>query len=400
MKTVYLVKVEADANNNKYYKMIELGSTFEVQYGRIGNTSYQSKTYPMGKWHSTLNSKIKKGYVDQTRLIEVPIIKKKNEYLSLDNPNISKIVERLQAIARQTVKDNYTISSDKVTQLMVDEAQTLLYNLGNENECNKFNEVLLQLFKTIPRKMKKVVDYLAESKDDYISIINREQDLLDIMEGQVKQNKIEDNNNNDDDVVTKNQTILEALGIEFEELNDKDIKAIKSKMGSMQDKFKQGWKITNKKTQNKYNDYLKSENILKTDLFFHGTRSENVWSILNSGLVLRPNAVITGKMFGSGIYLSNDFDKSRGYTSVSGSRWSHGSEHTGFMLLMETAYGKAYDVYSFDSKYYNFNQNILQSACKGANCLHAHGGTGMLRKDEIVVYKEEACTVKYLIEII
>ena len=37
--------------------------------------------------------------------------------------------------------------------------------------------------------------------------------------------------------------------------------------------------------------------------------------------------------------------------------------------------------------------------CPGANCLHAHAGHGMLRNDEIVVYKEEQLTIKYLIEI-
>ena len=39
------------------------------------------------------------------------------------------------------------------------------------------------------------------------------------------------------------------------------------------------------------------------------------------------------------------------------------------------------------------------SSLKGKNSLHAHGGTGMLRKDEIVIYKEEQSTIKYLVEL-
>lgn len=69
-----------------------------------------------------------------------------------------------------------------------------------------------------------------------------------------------------------------------------------------------------------------------------------------------------------------------------------------WQVLMREFYGKPYDVYSFDSKYYNFDYGKLQSVCSGANCLHAHAGD-MLRNDEIIVYKEEQCTIKYLIEL-
>jgi poly [ADP-ribose] polymerase len=68
------------------------------------------------------------------------------------------------------------------------------------------------------------------------------------------------------------------------------------------------------------------------------------------------------------------------------------------MALMDVAYGKPYDAYSFDSKYYNFDYDRLQRACPGANCLHAHAGT-MLRNDEIIVYKQEQSTIHYLVEI-
>ena len=66
--------------------------------------------------------------------------------------------------------------------------------------------------------------------------------------------------------------------------------------------------------------------------------------------------------------------------------------------LTISAYGKPYDVHSFDSKYYDFNYERLQKTCPGANCLHAHAGS-MLRNDEIIVYKEDQCTIKYLVEL-
>jgi poly [ADP-ribose] polymerase len=69
------------------------------------------------------------------------------------------------------------------------------------------------------------------------------------------------------------------------------------------------------------------------------------------------------------------------------------------MALFDVAYGTPYDVYNFDSKYYNLDYNKLQQFQPGANCLHAHSDRGMLRNDEIVVYKEDQMTIKYLIEI-
>ena len=159
------------------------------------------------------------------------------------------------------------------------------------------------------------------------------------------------------------------------------------------------WKVKNLKTQKRFDDFVKENNITETKLLFHGSRNENWWSIINSGLVLKPtNAVITGKMFGYGIYYAPKARKSLGYTSLSGSYWVRGDSNFGFMALMDVAYGKPYDVYSFDSKYYSFDYGKLQSVCPGANCLHAHAGD-MLRNDEIIIYKEEQCTIKYLIEL-
>ena len=50
------------------------------------------------------------------------------------------------------------------------------------------------------------------------------------------------------------------------------------------------------------------------------------------------------------------------------------------------------------------NYENLQKFKEGANCLHAHagaslGGYSSLKNDEIVVYKEDQCTIRYLVEL-
>lgn len=400
IKPRYLVMVTASANNNKYYKQIPHGDSWTAEYGRVGS-SPQRREYPMSQWNSKYNEKIRKGYVDQSDLVEdlIQVEKpKKSEYREIENKAMAEIVERLQAMARKAISDNYTISSNKVTHAMVDEAQDVLTSLIDAKDVDTFNETLLKLFTVIPRKMGNVKDYLAEKSDDFSRIIQKEQDLLDVMKGQVVQKQMINENSEKDDIQNEN-TILEQLGLVFEECSTKDIAVIKDALGSCSDRFYQAWRVKNIQTQKRYDDFVRENHITNTKLLFHGSRNENWWSIINSGLVLKPtNAVITGKMFGYGIYYAPKARKSLGYTSLDGSYWVRGNSKFGFMALMEVAYGKPYDVYSFDRKYYDFDYQKLQQACPGANCLHAHEGS-MLRNDEIIVYKEEQCTIRYLIEL-
>ena len=395
----HLVMVTAGANNNKYYDMKPQGDMWVATYGRIGNGS-QTRTYSKREWDKKYNEKIRKGYIDQTDLIQDLISTEKptqSEYKEIDNAEIAAIVERLQAMAKKAISENYTVSSNKVTQVMVDEAQNIITGLLNITNVKIFNDELLKLFTTIPRKMSSVSSYIARDNGEFNKIISREQDLLDIMKGQVVQKQVVEETKETKPI--NDNTILEHLGLEFEECSNEDIATIKVALGSCSDKFHKAWKVKNLRTQKRFDDFVKENNIKDVRLLFHGSRNENWWSIINSGLILRPtNAVITGKMFGYGIYYAPKARKSLGYTSLSGSYWARGNSSSGFMALMDVAYGKPYDVYSFDSKYYNFNYETLQKNCSGANCLHAHEGN-MLRNDEIIVYKEEQCTIKYLVEL-
>jgi poly [ADP-ribose] polymerase len=399
LQQIYLVKVEPGENNNKYYFLNPDGDYFNVKFGRIGVTGYQTARYPISKWKSKLNEKLKKGYVDQTRLVAQPITIEKKKYKDLEDTNINAIVLRLQTMAKQAIQENYTITSNKVTQIMIDEAQNTINILINTSELKQFNTTLVELFKIIPRKMGKVVNYLATTNTDYITILQREQDLLDVMRGQVIQNIVEQQDIAD----TPQQTILEAMGLCFTSTTDEQNEIIKENLGNIKNKFYQAWVVKNNKTQLKFDFFIKNNNISNTKLLWHGSRNENFWSIINLGLVLRPNAIITGKLYGHGIYFAPKAQKSIGYTSINGSYWANGTSPSGFMALFNVAYGKPYDVYNFDNRYHTLNYENLQKIDLKANCLHAHAGANMgsssLKNDEIIIYKEDQCTINYLVEL-
>ncbi len=401
IRPTYLIMCTAQ-NNNKYYNLFPEGDRFRVEYGRVDATK-TTTYYPISKWDSQIKSKLKKGYQDVTNLKkdlveEISSTNPESPYKEIENVAIRTIVEKLQSLARETIRKNYTVKASTVTQDMVDAAQKVIDELANNNSTVKeFNDMLLRLFTIIPRKMGNVRDYLANSTEDFAKIISTEQDLLDVMRGQIyiKPDIVESSNE-----PKKEQTILEELGLVFEEATNEDVALIKSLMKESAGKFRNAWRVSNLKTQERFNKFVKDNNIKDTKLLFHGSRSENFWSIIKTGLVLRPtNAVITGKMFGYGCYYAPKCAKSIGYTSLSGSYWARGGNNIAYMALFDVAYGTPYDVYSFDSKYYNLDYNKLQQFKPGANCLHAHADKGMLRNDEIVVYKEDQMTIKYLIEI-
>lgn len=401
IRPTYLIMVTT-ANNNKYYNLFPEGDSFRVEYGRVDATKTTAH-YPMSKWDSQIKSKLKKGYQDVTDLKkdlveEVSSANPESPYKEIENAVIKAIVEKLQSLARDTINKNYTVKASAVTQDMVDTAQKIIDELANNSATvDDFNANLLKLFTVIPRKMSDVRYYLADKTDDFAKIITKEQDLLDVMRGQIYvKPEIEPTVT----VEKKQQTILEELGLVMEETTRDDVALIKTLMNESAGKFKKAWRVTNLKTQERFDKFVEENNIKDTRLLFHGSRSENFWSIIKTGLVLRPtNAVITGKMFGYGCYYAPKCAKSIGYTSLSGSYWAKGGNNTAYMALFDVAYGTPYDVYDFDSKYYNLDYNKLQQFKTGANCLHAHADKGMLRNDEIVVYKEEQMTIKYLIEI-
>lgn len=389
-----LVMVTPD-NHNKYYRMYPEGDSFRVEFGRVG-ASQQTRRYPISQWNKKYNEKLAKGYKDVTDLSQELISEQTDEpYLPIEDEDIRKIVERLRAMANEAVKKNYTVAASAVTRAMIGEAEQILASLKPDMEVAAFNEQLISLFHAIPRRMGDVRTHIATSPDDFAPIIERESDLLDVMKGQVytappivRPDVLE----------APSQTILEANGLTFAPCTEEDITLIKEKLGPCASQFVRAWRVDNHKTSGAFHIWQQVNSHPQTKLLWHGSRNENWWSIINMGLVLKPNAVITGKMFGHGIYFAPSARKSLGYTSLSGSYWAHGSADTSFMALMEVSYGTPYDVYTYGGGLGSMNYERLQNVCPGAHCLHAHAGS-MLRNDEIIVYKEEQIAIRYLVEV-
>jgi len=170
-------------------------------------------------------------------------------------------------------------------------------------------------------------------------------------------------------------------------------------MGSNSKNFKRAYTVVNIRTQRDFDQHIAQTKQKKVELFWHGSRNENWLSIMKTGLVLRPaNAIITGKMFGYGLYFADRFQKSLNYTSFHGSYWTNGSSNKGFLALYDVHVGKQLKIKNHQSWCYELNRDELKKRGKDYDSLFAKGGADLLN-NEYIIYNHSQCTIRYLIEV-
>lgn len=365
---------------NKIYKMNKIDNCIKVTFGQVGSMMHH-KTFPLSEWDSIYDEKISLGYIDQTDLYDDShVITSKQAVLSLDE-KLNAALTRLRSISRQMVSDNYELSKIEITSKMIETAENIIAEMQQITNIAEFNSRLFELFSVIPRKMKNVILNTARNSNDFEKILEREKDLL--------QN------------LTANQCGEEiSTNVTYETCTEAEIVNIKSMLDSdTARKFRNVWKITNHTCEQNFQKYLKENKIEKTKLLFHGSRSENWWSIIQTKLMKKPtNVVYSGSMFGSGIYFANKAAKSAGYTSILNSGWANGTDHIAYLGIYEVAYGNPLDIHVWNNNHLLLSEDKMKKEHPGRNCVHAHAGQSLLN-DEIIIYNENACSIRYLIEI-
>lgn len=413
LKERYLIMVDPEKNHNKFYRMVDLGNRkWGAFYGRVGesqgesvysnhiNKPYEYNDYMYG---IKLWEKLVKGYKDKTECH----VDKNNEssvkertYSDIADKFVADLIKKLMEFANETISKNYTVGAESVTAAMITEAKKEIEKLKKVKTVKVFNKHLLELMHIIPRRIDGygafgVKSMMSDKTEDFEDIITREENLLDIMEGQVNISQ----NNHDDKKDDEEKDLLKAMNLEIRLANDGEISEVRKNLpDDLRSKLKNVYRITNTVTQKRFNELVKREHCAVTKLLWHGSKNENWIHILQQGLLLRPNAAITGKMFGQGIYFAPSAKKSWGYTSYMGSYWAKGTSNTAYMGLYETAYGKPFEVYDTHLFYGGFNKSDLKRYAPGCGCVHAKADRGMLRNDEIIFYDESCMTIKYLCE--
>lgn len=301
-----------------------------------------------------------------------------------DGPSFN-LFQKLRSFAKRAV-ENAKVKVP-ISKTIIAKSKEFLDAMRNATTVEEFNKQLLELMATLQRPISTgdgcgVKRMLATDKNDFARIIEREDDLIQAMEGSV------------DGTISVSTGDFDDYGIEVYEANDKQkAEVMRHLSDKLKGKVKNVYRVVPKAQKKIFNDYLKSHKIEVVKMLWHGSRNENWMSIIQNSLQLNPNAIITGKMFGHGIYFAPSSLKSWNYTSYQGTSWAGGTSDTAFMGLYAVAYGVPYDVYAWSSG----AQYEYETEARGCNCLHAHAGVS-LKNDEIVFYTEKAVLLNYIVE--
>lgn len=366
-----LIFVDPVSNHNKFYNMVEKNGEIEIEFGRVGAGSQKAKC-STSQFSSKKLEKLRKGYIDVTHFLE-----EKSSELSFDgvDPNIKLLFETLLKYANESVVKNYNLNLSSVTELQIKDAQTTLDNIAKATSIEHIQTLCRNLFIIFPRKMHRVVDYIPTSDwstERLNKFLSDEQDTLDSLKGMVTQttsNLFDCSNYN-----LRSIDYFPDLNVELAALRIRTPKKI--------------FRVEHNK-QSFFDEHVNQSSNKTTRLLIHGSRSQNILSILKNGLLIRPTgAYYSGSAYGDGVYHADVLDKSLGYCGYTPDK---------FIMIQDVHLGNTYQYTGrnrHDKPTNFFTETGLQK--EGCDSLFAKGGNDLIN-NEYIVYNSKQTIIKYLL---
>jgi len=408
-----LIHVSVDngktGNSNKVYIMEELADgRIRCDYGRVGKEltiEYKDKS----KWDAVYKQKLSKvkNYTDVTELMVEPVVNNNgSKTVDISDKQVKALIDDLMGFANKSIQQNYKVTQEAVSEQQVNAAQEVIDSINKVLDIGVdtkvINDLLMKLYTTIPRKMKDVRDHLfspvtnSNSLKTAKELIENEQDTLDTMAGQVK--LLKQKNALANSPTDGTSTILDQMGVTIEVETDPEVlKLIYKLLGPSKDQVKKIFKVCNPKTKATFEKFVAEAKVKKSRLYFHGSRNENWFNLLQTGILIRPaGAVHTGSMFGDGIYLADKAQKARGYSSLRGSYWTKGGSDKGYIALFNAHLGNQKEILHHNSSCYSLSEKVLKK--DGYDSVFAKGGADLIN-NEYVLYNTKQCTISHLMEL-
>lgn len=401
-RQAYLIKVDPVNNHNVQFIMEETpDGRLIFSKGRVGARPVTG-SYKISVWDRLYEKMLKQGFVDKTNEYDMSSDKAspepEEENIGSDDPDVIKFVKKILSFAKKKVKETYSITMNLVTSKMLSDASDIILKMDELAKDNKedeidlivaFRELQMRLFYIIPRKMQDVSEALASSRDDFEKIIKNERELL--MLARSESNSEQDKK----EPKKKEKSLLERFNLSIRRCTKEEEENIKKHMDRYsQPKFRRAFRVINFITEAAQKKWMDENDVTEVHFLYHGSKNFLIWAIMTMGLLLNPDAPITGKMFGWGIYFANKAIKSLNYTSLSGSTWAHGSSKTAYLFVFKVAYKNPKHVNAWSS----YMGSLDAKKIKPHDALHAHKGQS-LKEDEIIVYNQAQVTIQYVIEL-
>lgn len=425
-----LIFTDAKNNNNKFYEIIlNDDDSVSVRWGRVGATGQSKTTYGgVHEFNSIIRSKTAKGYVRSQTVSIKPSSAEHNKMALAEaakrdilgdkavDANASllvKLIERLTEMNRHQLvaASGGNIQMDEsglittplglVTASTVDEARKLLNSLDkyvqkksytNDKYISTLEEYLRLIPQKVPSRRGWYETFFTEfsSLTDQGTLLDQLESSLDLYKS--KEKELREKMSQKPEILEKVfSTRLEIVEdpkvfkkIEKFYNENKNARHVSSHL-----KLKNVYAVINEDLEVKFNTAAKRVGNVK--MLWHGTRAFNVLSILKGGLIIPKSGGsyhITGRMFGDGVYFSDQSTKSLNYSY---GYWDGGTKDNNcFMFIADVAMGKEYIPQGYHSG--------TSFPVRGYDSVFAKAGVGGVQNNEMIVYSLDQFHLRYLCE--
>lgn len=421
-KFTMLLMSNATENNNKFYEVkLEDDDSVIARYGRVGAQGVvENKGYGESTFDSVIAKKKKKGYR------EVDILTTNNVATVASSPTTPAQSSLIEVAKRDIARHNPELNHLLERLARINKFQLLAASGGQIDIVDgvvrtPLGLVTLNSVKTAQNKLVSLEEFIKTSHTDDKGYISTLEDYLTLVPQKIpakrgwhtaffteftsfqKQNELLEQLENSiisssaappTPVADKDTAVKRVFGYSLEKVNDPDVfKRVERYYSSNVNrghacshlKLKNLFVISNDEKKTRYQRMLGKVGNEKQ--LWHGTRAHNVLSILKAGLIIPTSSggyTITGRMFGDGVYFSDQSSKSLNYAY---GYWGGSRENNCFMFLANVAMGKEY-----------VPPRPMQRPPSGYDSMFAIGGKSGVANNEMIVYDLDQTHLAYLCE--
>lgn len=439
-----LIKVASAANNNKFYHVtMDDAGKITTRWGRVGSDGTTQVAPGTGdrQFDSIVRKKISRGY-QETSIVSTSGGERKNanqnlseiarHYLSGGNQTdkrLIKLIDNLvaanahditvQSGGQMKVDDSGVIKTPLgiVDSEALDRADAILRQASRSSDSNASASLVDNYLSLVPQKVSRsrgwgTKFFTPETIAEQREFIKQLRDSLSWYESQSTQ----DYGSEDKEDVIKAYKNLFGFTITSVSPNSKVFRDVvaryeKSKNASHRSS---AMRVKNVYTLGISNPEIeesitrRSEAVGNIKTFWHGTSTPNVLSILRRGLIVPPTSGgtirTTGRMFGDGVYFSDQSSKSLNYSA---GYWGGARSKNAFMFLADVAMGWEFQPNRMGyTSYTDFLRRGLAQAHNGKDpsnnrsfdSISVKGGTMNVLNNEMIVWDTDQVRLTHLIE--
>ena len=419
------IKVESESNANKWWTIVQDGCTLTTYNGRVGETG-QSRSWNFGNEYSAeremetkCREKQRKGYEPlrtvvnstDTNVVHVTNLEHiAKSQIQTNSPELDKLISLLSARNIHSIVSQTKITYNDDTGLFKTPLGIVTSDaiLESRSVLSKIGDLVFRADYNNPGFNKLINQYLMLVPQDIGRSKPTPQGLYPSLEAVQAQN-----------------AILDALEVSLQQLTSVkttagsvvnqpklfDVKLTLIDDGKAIDAIRNLYRSTRQAMHGCYSKDVKRvygleighmDRAFETDgkkvgnikRLWHGSRICNVLAIIQKGFIIPPSSSshCTGRIFGNGVYASDQSTKSLQYAVGSAPGQRGGYENTVFMFLNDVAMGREYTPRN------SYECSSWDKPPTGYDSVFAKGGYSGVVNNEMIVYRTNQINPKYLIE--